>query len=852
MLVGEAPGAEEALSGRPFAGASGWELNSELAAAGWSRDQLFITNVCHERPPGNEIEKFFAKRAEARHAVQLDGNLLHAAALATLSDLPLAFISGRYPRGPILIGLRQLQKDIDALRPRLIIAMGNTALWALTGHTGIRSWRGSIIEASGGPVDGHGIKLIPTVHTASVLREYPWRGPVIQDLRRAKKEAAFPEIRRPKWAFTVPSTVNQLIDWIDTNVKPLPEDAPIAADVENDYDTDRVHDARIFCLGMAVNSTTACCVPMVHRTGPSPHWWPSAAAERDAVMLLREVLRSRPVIFHNGLHDCQVIAHNWGWMPRFEHDTMVGQHVMFPAQLGGKIDPITGKTAKSGSSYSLLFCSSMYCQYHKYWKDDGKGWDPAIHDEMQYWHYNCLTGDTKVLTSDCQWKRLDQITIGDELLSVDEEQPREDLLALNKTTKQNYARKLRTTEVTRVACANRPILKITLSDGAEIKCTGEHKFLVQQFRKNGKKIEKVGAKWIEAKDITLGDFLSSMPVWEEPASPEAFWMGGFLDEEGTIGAVYHRTGANLIRPSFSQKEGPVLDKARDIASAFNFNWRSAYKSSAVYTDVNGGLGECIRFLGVFPNLRLVERLKRGARTHGWSGFHSLPRKSVIKIEPWGSDVVYDISTTLRTFIANGVVVHNCEDLVRTYEVHCALRNMLVNHNLIDQYNFLMSLFPEVFEMMFDGLAFNTKARLQYRFEVKKQVRMLQAWVDTAVGHPLNVRSTGPGQQMQKLFYDDFGLQKVLHRKTKHPTLNDDALELFKKRKPILRPLIERIQAIRSLGVFKENFLDVRLTKADHRLRSAINVAGPETYRFSMNVNALSEGTNLQNLPRIEE
>jgi hypothetical protein len=132
------------------------------------------------------------------------------------------------------------------------------------------------------------------------------------------------------------------------------------------------------------------------------------------------------------------------------------------------------------------------------------------------------------------------------------------------------------------------------------------------------------------------------------------------------------------------------------------------------------------------------------------------------------------------------------------------------------------------------------------------VREIQAWIDEAVGHPLDTRSNGVNGQMQRLFYQDFQFPKVLHRKTKQPTLNDAALESFKKKKPVLRPLIERIQALRTLELYKANFLDLRLTKADRRLRSAINVAGPETYRFSMNINALGEGTNLQNLPRMED
>jgi uracil-DNA glycosylase len=587
MICGEAPGADEARFGRPFVGYSGHELDEQLGKAGFNRRDLFLTNVCHERPPGNEIEAFFARKSEARGAVNLDGQLFTAAAMAQLSTVPLAILAGRQPRRPILLGLVQLQRDIDRLQPRLIIALGNTALWALTGLTGITKWRGSILPATGGPVDGHGIKLIPTMHPAAVLREYPWHAVAIQDLRRAKRESGFPEIRRPAWRFTVPTTVAQVEQWFGDHG--LFDDGPtVVSDVENFYESDRLHDGRLICVGFAASKLDAMCVPFVHRAGDDPHYW-SAADELTVTRLCARVLRARPVCFHNGLHDCQIIARNWGIMSRFVHDTMVGQHVAFPGQLGGKIDPLTGKTSKKGSSLSLSFCSSMYCGYHRAWKDDGRGWDPEIRDERQYWNYNA------------------------------------------------------------------------------------------------------------------------------------------------------------------------------------------------------------------------------------------------------------------------------EDCVRTFEVMEEEHIILKTQGLWDQYLFEMSLFEPVFAMMFRGMNFDQEERIKMRAAVGHaatptrratgQIAALQAWLDAAVGHPLNVESS---PQMQQLFYDDFKVPPILHRKTRKPTLDDKALDTLIKRKPVLRPLIERIQGLRSLAVFKENFLDVRTSRADGRLRSAQNVVGPETMRFSSNINAFGEGFNSQNLPRSED
>lgn len=53
VFVGEGPGYNEDQAGRPFVGAAGGLLNELLAAIGWRRDDVFITNIVKCRPPGN-------------------------------------------------------------------------------------------------------------------------------------------------------------------------------------------------------------------------------------------------------------------------------------------------------------------------------------------------------------------------------------------------------------------------------------------------------------------------------------------------------------------------------------------------------------------------------------------------------------------------------------------------------------------------------------------------------------------------------------------------------------------------------------------------------------------------------
>ena len=53
VFVGEAPGAKEDESGRPFVGRGGQLLNRQLERIGWKREDVYITNIVKRRPPDN-------------------------------------------------------------------------------------------------------------------------------------------------------------------------------------------------------------------------------------------------------------------------------------------------------------------------------------------------------------------------------------------------------------------------------------------------------------------------------------------------------------------------------------------------------------------------------------------------------------------------------------------------------------------------------------------------------------------------------------------------------------------------------------------------------------------------------
>lgn len=356
-IVGEAPGAEEVATGQPFSGSSGHLLNTLLGEVGISRGACFITNVCHVRPPPkfvngrkieNDISTFFPTKTEGRR-------------------LGLPVILGRYVHQPIVDGVARLNSLLSesSYQPDLILAMGGTALWALTGEMGIMKWRGSAMTAVATPAQLS--KVLPTVHPAAIMREWPNRYLALQDLRRWNRVSAFV---KPDWCFTIRPTLEDVLSRLHIIRLALDRAAssgfPLASDIET-------RGGQIACIGLAWTTEDALCIPLMCLERPEGYW--NASEELLIITTLKTILchPSARVIFQNGAYDLQYFAKQYGFLPNLRDDTMLMQHTCFP-----------------GLRKGLDFLSSLYCSYHRYWKDDGKEWHAGgVGDEDRYWTYNC-------------------------------------------------------------------------------------------------------------------------------------------------------------------------------------------------------------------------------------------------------------------------------------------------------------------------------------------------------------------------------------------------------------------------------------------------------------------------------
>ena len=142
MFVGEGPGADEDAQGRPFVGRAGQLLNNMIAAMGLRREDTYICNVVKCRPPGNRTPE----PAEANTCSQF------------------------------------LFRQIDVVRPQVIVALGATAATYLLGQ------RQPLAGLRGRVHAYRGSSLIVTYHPAFLLRDPRQKKEAWADLQIAMKE----------------------------------------------------------------------------------------------------------------------------------------------------------------------------------------------------------------------------------------------------------------------------------------------------------------------------------------------------------------------------------------------------------------------------------------------------------------------------------------------------------------------------------------------------------------------------------------------------------------------------------------------------------------------------------------
>lgn len=138
MFIGEGPGEDEDLQGRPFVGRAGQLLTKMIEAMGYKREEVYIANIVKCRPPNNR---------------------------APFDEEAFACIDF-------------LKRQIEIVSPKVIVALGSTATkYLLNTNKKISSLRGEF-------QDYNGIKIMPTFHPSYLLRNQSMKKPAWEDLKK--------------------------------------------------------------------------------------------------------------------------------------------------------------------------------------------------------------------------------------------------------------------------------------------------------------------------------------------------------------------------------------------------------------------------------------------------------------------------------------------------------------------------------------------------------------------------------------------------------------------------------------------------------------------------------------------
>lgn len=328
-IVAEFPGETEVYLKQPLVGRSGTHLWTELGKIGVRREQCYVTNVIKCRTQDQKHDKTPVPAEDMRK-----WEAVLARELSVLSNV------------------------------QYILILGNVALHALTGHKGIKKWRGSVLKFTremGYKNDG---QILVSYNPAFVLRdptvELHFKIDV-QRFRRVLDGTYKPhEIR----AFINPTKAH-VLDFIKElrNAK-----LPTAFDIE-------IMGQETSCIGFANDAHEGLCINFRDKENTSRF---DVQDEADIRLAIAELFADPLMYFiaQNGNFDAYWLRYKDRIVAPVHYDTLLAHHTLYPTL-----------------PHSLAFLTTQYTE-HPYYKDDISEWR-ATGDIDTYWRYNvtdcCIT-----------------------------------------------------------------------------------------------------------------------------------------------------------------------------------------------------------------------------------------------------------------------------------------------------------------------------------------------------------------------------------------------------------------------------------------------------------------------------
>jgi DNA polymerase-1 len=274
MAVGEAPGYEEVAQGMPFVGRSGKLLRETLTALGVDTSRVYYTNACCCRPPMNRTPK--AVDIEACHG--------------------------------------RLMSEIEAVRPSIIVALGNTALSSLLGGMTVITKRRGMYEEIELP-GGARVGVIASLHPAGILRDPEGFKDLADDLDlayRLTQDGSAPVIEPPYDSFIMVDSGKAFGGLLNRLAVEKRHGRLVAIDLETEgLDPRR---GEILSASFTFENLDTMVID----------WYSTTLKQREALAVIAEGMRA---VFHNGQFDLQWLWEN-GIPIDIAFDTMLASYCL--------------------------------------------------------------------------------------------------------------------------------------------------------------------------------------------------------------------------------------------------------------------------------------------------------------------------------------------------------------------------------------------------------------------------------------------------------------------------------------------------------------------------------------------
>lgn len=296
MILGEAPGGNEARTGRVFSGRAGQLLDAALEAAGLDRDSVYVSNVVKCRPPENRTPE----KAEWEACS---------------------------------IFLRRELKEVD---PTHILLLGNTALRAVARKSGITKHRGVRLDVK--DLDPRRT-VMATIHPAYVLRNPGQQAVFTEDVRRFARS-----ISGEFQVVPVKGKLVMTLEGLKKLKERLDQAETISYDVEN-RGRPWEPEWSVIVLGVTVDGATSYVVPLDHPESPFRDRW------KKVLRYLAPSLQRAKLVGQNAKHDNVQLA-GAGVFLKHNFDLMLAAHLLDenrPKNLGFLAQTLLGADVYKGS-----------------------------------------------------------------------------------------------------------------------------------------------------------------------------------------------------------------------------------------------------------------------------------------------------------------------------------------------------------------------------------------------------------------------------------------------------------------------------------------------------------------------